>query len=372
VLKIEDANGNVANGSLFATANQSIFIGPEPANDEVKSLTCITGPIDTSQPVGSQAALITDFNGGTVTGVWYLAANALQPGYTSGTVNSDIPITPSTATSITNTLFRLGSGALTQGQIVFSLNSGMVWANTPPFAGLLGAVSWKVWHRSNSSSAWAHITDLNNQSINPSGVSIPVVINTGNTGSFDNFYNQIILGFGQVGEYCIAAIDAESQTAAQQSQALTCWVNSNDLNYSTCVIEDGVNITGGTARASYEYGMSTNPGTDYNCSYGTTPAWSNVPYGQYVPQFFSSSTLSTPYTFADAGGGISGYLAFKTQGSSPFDDPLSYRYSFSTRFSTADGKVYIPNLWSQCYIKNCGNTANPTPTCTVLQMEYPY
>ena len=118
--------------------------------------------------------------------------------------------------------------------------------------------------------------------------------------------------------------------------------------------------------------MSTSPGSGYNCSYGTSPAWSNVPYGQYVPQFFNSSTLSTPYSFADAGGGISGYLAFKTQGSSPFDDPSSYRYSFSTRFTTADGKIYKPNPWTQCYIENCGNTNAATSTCTVLQMEYPY
>ena len=360
VLKIEDANGDTVDGSLFATASQSIFIGPEPANDEVKS-TCITGPTTNSPGIPPSGTLVTDYNGGTITGVWYLAATPLSAG--------DLPITPSATTSNTNTLFRLGSGALTQGQIVFSLNSGIVWANTPPPSGLMAGVSWKVWHRSNSSSAWAHVTDLNNENIN---TSIPVAMNTGNTGTFDNFYNQIILGFGQAGEYCVAAIDAESQTAAQQSQALTCWVNSNDLNYSTCVIEDGTNITGGTARASYEYGMSTSPGAGYNCSYGTTPAWSNVPYGQYVPQFFSSSTLSTPYTFPDAGGGISGYLAFKTQGSSPFDDPSSYRYSFSTRFSTADGKVYIPNPWSQCYIENCGNTAAPTPTCTVLQMEFPY
>ena len=360
VLKIEDANGDTADGSLFATASQSIFIGPEPANDEVKS-TCITGPTTNSPGIPPSGTLVTDYNGGTITGVWYLAATSLAAG--------DLPITPSATTSNTDTLFKLGSGALTQGQIVFSLNSGLRWANTPPPSGLQGSVSWKIWHRSNSSSAWAHITDLNNQNIN---TSIPVVINTANSGTFDDFYNQIILGFGQAGEYCVAAIDAESLTAGQQSQALTCWVNSNDLNYSTCVIEDGTNITGGTARASYEYGMSTNPGAGYNCSYGTTPAWSNVPYGQYVPQFFSSSTLSTPYTFPDAGGGVSGYLAFKTQGSSPFDDPSSYRYSFSTRFSTADGKVYIPNPWSQCYIENCGNTAAPTPTCNVLQMEFPY
>ena len=298
VLKIEDANGDTADGSLFATASQSIFIGPEPANNQVKS-TCITGPTTNSPGIPPNGTLVTDYNGGTITGVWYLAATSLAAG--------DLPITPSATTSNTDTLFRLGSGALTQGQIVFSLNSGLRWANTPPPSGLQGSVSWKIWHRSNSSSAWAHITDLNNQNIN---TSIPVVINTANSGTFDDFYNQIILGFGQAGEYCVAAIDAESLTAGQQSQALTCWVNSNDLNYSTCVIEDGTNITGGTARASYEYGMSTNPGAGYNCSYGTTPAWSNVPYGQYVPQFFSSSTLSTPYTFADAGGGISGYLSF--------------------------------------------------------------
>ena len=98
-----------------------------------------------------------------------------------------------------------------------------------------------------------------------------------------------------------------------KAQALTCWVNSNDLNYSTCVIEDGTNITGGTARQVmiwYEY----KSWSGYNCSYGKSPAWSNVPYGQYVPQFLIRSTLSTTLSFADAGGGISGYLAFKTQG----------------------------------------------------------
>ena len=364
VLKIEDANGDTADGSLFATASQSIFIGPEPANDEVKSLTCTTGPIDTNTGLpNNNTSLIT--NGVTptaITGVWYLAATSLAAG--------DLPITPSASNSITQTLFRLGTGALTQGQVVFSLNASLEWFGTTPPNYCEGETTWKVWHRSSSSSAWAHISDINNQAVVSSGTYVKVT--TANTGTADVFYNQLVLAFSQAGEYAIAAVNAKSLTTNSQPQALACWVNSNDLNYSTCVIEDGTNITGGTARASYEYGMSTNPGTGYNCSYGTTPAWSNVPYGQYVPQFFSSSTLSTPYTFADAGGGVSGYLAFKTQGSSPFDDPSSYRYSFSTRFSTADGKVYIPNPWSQCYIKNCGNTASPTSTCNVLQMEFPY
>ena len=371
VLKIEDANGNVANGSLFVTANQSIFIGPEPANDEIDS-ACTTGPIDTNTGLpNNNTSLIT--NGVTptaITGVWYLAANALSGGYTSGTVNDDIPITPSAANSITQTLFRLGSGALTKGQVVFSLNASLEWFGTTPPNYCEGETTWKVWHRSSSSSAWAHVSDINNQAINSSGTYVKVT--TANTGTADVFYNQLVLAFSQPGEYTIAAVNSKSLTTNSQPQALACWVNSNDLNYSTCVIEDGTNITGGTARASYEYGISTSPGSGYNCSYGTSPAWSNVPYGQYVPQFFNSSTLSTPYAFADAGNGISGYLAFKTQGSSPFDDPSSYRYSFSTRFTTADGKVYKPNPWTQCYIENCGNTAAATSTCTVLQMEYPY
>ena len=369
VLKIEDANGDTADGSLFATASQNIFIGPEAANESIKS-TCVTGPVDANTGIPDSNALITNSNGTNITGVWYLTAAVMPASPTIG-VNGDLPIAPSSTTSISNTLFRLGnsaaSRALTQGQVVFSLNSGMVWANNPPNAGLQGGLTWRIWHRATASSTWAHISDINNQS---TSVAIPVVVAT--NGSFDNFYNQVVLAFDQLGEYCIAAVDAESQTAGQQSQALTCWVNSNDLNYSTCVIEDGVNVTGGTARTSYEYGMSTSPGANYNCSYGTTSVWSNVPYGQYVPQFFNSSALSTPYTFADAGSGISGYLSFKTQGSSPYDDSAGHRYSFSTRFTVADAKVYIPSLSSQCYIQNCGNNSSASSSCTFLQMLFPY
>ena len=372
-LEIADANRDTTDGALIATATQNIFIGPEPANDQVKS-TCITGPIDTGAPISTSTALITDgVNTSTsVTGVWYLTADPLPVGYTSGTVNSDIPIAPTTPYSLSDTLFRLGTGALTQGQVVLSLNAGLMWQTTPPPTGLQGSVSWKVWHRSTSSSAWAHITDLNNQSVNPSGVAINVNMDTANSSFPNNYFNQIILGFGQTGEYCIAAIDAESTTTNSQDQALTCWVNSNDLNYSTCVIEDGTNVTGGTARASYEYGISSSSFSQLSCSPGTTSAWSNVPYGQYVPQFFTTSTLSIPYSFVDVGSGISNYYAFTPKGISPFGDPSSDKYTFSTRFTTNDAKVYIPTPWPTCYAGNCGNTNQSSSVCTHLQMLYPY
>ena len=184
-VKIEDANGDTADGALFATATQNIFIGPEAANDSIKS-TCVTGPInaDDPSPTPNANALITNFNGTNITGVWYLTASVMPASPTIGP-NGDLPIAPSSTTSISNTLFRLGnsagSRALTQGQVVFSLNSGMVWANNPPNAGLLGGLTWRIWHRATASSTWSHISDINNQS---TSVAIPVVVAT--NGSFDN------------------------------------------------------------------------------------------------------------------------------------------------------------------------------------------
>ena len=364
-LEIADANRDTTDGALIATATQNIFIGPEPANNGIKS-GCTTGPIDTTGP--SSVALIT--NGSAVlavTGVWYLAA---------GIVNDiDLPVLPSALSGPTvQTKFRLGTSALTQGQVVFSLNSSMTWDNaTQPPAGLQGSTTWKVWHRSNSSLAWSFVSDINNKAMDALG--FPVLIQTG-SGSPTTHYNQIILAFDKAGEYAVAAIAAESTTTNTQSQAFTCWVNSNDLNYSTCVIENGTNFTNGVDPINYQYALDVTPETGGYCpttNIFTGSIWSNVPYGQYVPQFFTTSTLNTPYSFTDAGSGISDYYAFRTQGSSPYNNGI-LRYSFSTRFSTADGKVYIPSPWSQCYIRNCGNTASPPigGTCSVLQMEFPY
>ena len=362
-LEIADANRDTTDGALIATATQNIFIGPEPVNNGIKS-GCTTGPIDTTGP--SSVALIT--NGSAVlavTGVWYLAA---------GIVNDiDLPVLPSALSGPTvQTKFRLGTSALTQGQVVFSLNSSMTWDNaTQPPAGLQGSTTWKVWHRSNSSLAWSFVSDINNKAMDALG--FPVLIQTG-SGSPTTHYNQIILAFDKAGEYAVAAIAAESTTTNTQSQAFTCWVNSNDLNYSTCVIENGTNFTNGVDPINYQYALDVTPETGGYCpttNIFTGSIWSNVPYGQYVPQFFTTSTLNTPYSFTDAGSGISDYYAFRTQGSSPYNNGI-LRYSFSTRFSTADGKVYIPSPWSQCYIENCGNTAAPTATCNVLQMEFPY
>ena len=366
VLKIEDANGDTADGALSATINQIIIIGPQPANSGIKSV-CTTGPIQANLGIPITNAFITKYNAQYgITGVWYLSDNTLTA--------SDLPVTPSTAqtgdASLTNTLFKIGS-ALTQGTMSLSMNAGLTWEGNPPSpsSGLDADVTWKVWHRTNSSSAWAAIADINNFTIDnsntgtPSSGAIKVDINTSATGQGGNFYDQRVLAYNQPGEYAIAAVDAKSVIAPNQSNALTCWVNSNDLYYSTCVIENGSNTTGGTAQ-SYRYSIENTGSSSYYCPNaisGSPYAYSHVPYGQYVTQFYTDSTLSTVFSFADAGSGVSNYKAFITSGSSPYNNGGTVKYKFSTRFNVSDAKVYVPNPWSSCYVQACSSANGCSP-----------
>ena len=363
VLKIEDANGDTADGALSAVANQIIIIGPQPANSGIKS-TCITGPINTALPgIPIEKALITKMQAtGPITGVWYLSDNTLTAG--------DLPITPTTAqtgdASETDTLFKIGN-ALTQGTMSLSMNASFTWSSSGP-AGLDADVTWRVWHRSNSSSAWAAIADINNFTINnsagtPSQGVVKVDLTTSATGTFGVFYDQRVLAYNQTGEYAIAAFDARSVTAPTQSETMACWVNSNDLYYSTCVIENGVNTTSGTAQ-SYRYSIENTGSNSYYCPNaisGLPNGYSHVPYGQYVTQFYTDSTLSTVFSFADAGSGVSNYKAFITSGSSPYNNGGTVKYKFSTRFNVSDAKVYEPNPWTQCYVEACSSANGCSP-----------
>ena len=365
VLKIEDANGDTADGALSATINQIIIIGPQPANSGIKS-TCITGPINTNLPgIPITNTLITKRQASAgITGVWYLSDNTLTASDFTSIV---VPSTPQTGdASLTNTLFKIGS-ALTQGTMSLSMNASLTWSTSGP-AGLDADVTWRVWHRSNSSSAWAAIADINNFTINnstgtPSQGVIKVDLTTSATGTFGTFYDQRVLAYNQPGEYAIAAIDAKSVTAPTQAETMACWVNSNDLYYSTCVIENGSNTTGGTAQ-SYRYSIENTGSNSYYCPNaisGLPYGYSHVPYGQYVTQFYTDSTLSTVFSFADAGSGVSNYKGFITSGSSPYNNGGTVKYKFSTRFNVSDAKVYEPNPWTQCYVEACSSANGCSP-----------
>ena len=382
VLKVQDAfdnNNQAGTGSLSSSnKNQIINIGPIQANTTIRS-GCQTGPIDMLSPAGSQQALRTKYNAQYgISGIFYVADGTFTSSSpASGYALTDLPtgVVPSTAqtgdASETNTMFKLGS-ALSKGTLSLSLNANMTWTANLPSSGLEGEVYWEVYHRTNSSSSWASIADLNNTILDNTangGKGLKMLLETdasAGAGGVGTYYKQFVLAYNQVGEYLVVANDAKNTIAPAQLNSLAVWVNSNDLYYSTCVIENGVDFaptvnpsnSGVVQSYQYKIGTSADGGNSFFCPSvisSTTYGYSHVPYGKYVTQFYSTSALTSTISFADAGGGVSNYRAFITHGSSPYHgtDSGTTRFFFSSRFVATTAKVYEPNPWSQNFVQAC-------------------
>ncbi len=397
-ITLEDSvlGGVQGTGGETITGTQQVRIGPTPVNSGVKS-TCIATIADATAQYPTNGTIAPYDGSSTLTAVWFLSdtvtAGAARTTYLQGT-GWPAGTTPSgtngvftgtggpTGTISCNTIHKLGS-ELTQGTVVFSLNMQLNYnsADMPP-SGVDGSMdSWRIYHRIDNTQAWAIIADINNHTMPAAGIKRGAAsdLQLQTLAVTDSYYLQYVLAYDTVGEYLIVAVDTSSDTANQQSQALLTYVNSNDLNYSTCVIEDGVNTTSGTA-TTYEYGISGSTGS-YGCSFGLTSIYSNIAYGQYINQFFTTSSLTTAYPFvtdATDGNGIThtNFYSYKMK-VGPYREATSdYKYSFSTRFTTGAGslaKVYHPPSWgTACYIQNCGNTAVAATSCNPQALTYPY
>ncbi len=382
VLKVQDAfdnNNQAGTGSLSsANKNQIINIGPIQANTTIRS-GCQTGPIDMVSPAGAQQALRTKYNAQYgISGIFYIADGTFTSSSpASGYALTDLPtgVTPSTAqtgdASETNTIFKLGS-ALSKGTLSLSLNANMTWTANLPSSGLGGEVYWEVYHRTNSTSSWTSISDLNNTILDNTangnkGLKMQVTTDaSAGPSGVGTYYKQFVLAYNQVGEYLVVANDAKSTLAPAQLNSLSAWVNSNDLYYSTCVIENGVDYAPTTNPSSsgviksyqYQIGTAADGSNSFFCPSvisSTTYGYSHVPYGKYVTQFYSTSALTSTISFTDAGGGVSNYRAFITIGTSPYHgtDSGTTRFFFSSRFVAATAKVYEPNPWTQNFVQPC-------------------
>ena len=394
-LKDSVLSGVQGSGGRTITGLQQVRVGPTPVNAGVKS-TCVASISDASSQYPFNATIAPWDDSSTLTAVWYLSDSVLTgaarttylegTGWPTGTTPSGTDGvylgnggSGAAATIPCYTIHKLGE-QLDQGMVVLSFNMQLTLiTGLPPT--IEGRVdSLRVYHRVNSTAAWVSIPDINNHTIPVTGIQksngVALVLET--HAVTDTYFLQYALAFNQVGEYMVVAVNTRSFTANEQSQALVTFVNSNDLNYSTCVIEDGVNTSSGTAQ-SYRYGISTTTGVgSYGCSFGTTDTYSNIAYGQYVQQFFTTSALTTPYYFATSATDSnniahSDYYAFKNEEvyTSPTND---HKYSFSTRFQTLNAKTYIPPTWgTNCYIQNCGNQASALSpsTCSPLALTQP-
>jgi len=319
-LKLEDAyNVTPQTGSLNVSKTQKITVGPTPVNTGVKS-TCknLGSP---NNAATNQMTAIKDQ--GAFTAAWYLSNSTLT--------NADLPLTTSASYSAggnnSDYLFKLGS-ALTQGTVVFSCNMQQQFSNNG--GGLVAwadsGLTWKVWYRDPAgANTWNQIDDVNNDNMGAPGVS--ALLN--NSSLATNDWTQTVFAFDQVGEYCIGALTAETTTAQVDADAMCAWVNSNDLYYSDCVVENGVDVTDGGSPKRYEYDLSIAQSA-YNCVVvGSVVKYAPMPYAQYVDLFYNDANLTTPFTLSG-----SEYYAFTTDPAEPLDS-----IKVSAKFNTSGIKI---------------------------------
>ena len=396
-LKDSVLTGSQGTGGDTITSQQQIRIGPTPVNAGVASFC--KDRVNNAGTMFPNQATIAPFQsaGGTITAVWYLSNNTSTgsaratylegTGWPSGCIPTNVATGQYTNATYTNTftIHRLGN-ALTQGSVALSLNMQMNYTSgvNPP-SGIQGQMdSWRVYHRTNNTQAWTVVPDINNHTIRVDGIqrSAGQDLRLQTLAQTDSYYLQYVLAYDKPGEYLIVAKEMQTVTSQTADQALVAYCNSSDLNYSECVIEDGTNQCSTSGGCTYQYGMSGTSSASNNCSFGLNNAFSLVPYGQYVDQFFQTSSLINPYSFttdATDSNGVThtNYLSYKMKQSSPYNDSTSYKYSFSARFTTAAGvnagKVYNPPSWgTNSYVYNCGNLASSQSQDNVLALTFPY
>ena len=337
-LKIEDAiiSGVAQSNSLSVTQTQSITVGAVAVNNGV-----ISGCKSLGSPnLAATAQITAPFDGTTVVGVWYLSNNVLA--------SSAFPVTPSTNTSESNFFHRLGSAALSTGTLVISCNMQQSFTNNQ--GGLMGFVNsgiiWKVWHRDPSvTSSWAMIEDVNNDNMGAPGVTSFI----SNPSFGTTKHAQTVFAFDEPGEYAIAATDANTGQAAVAADAMCAWVNTNDLYYSTCVVENGSDVTDGNSPKNYRYDVS-GAQTAYNCATGNTQRYAPMPYAQYVDLLYTTSSLNSPWTHSQAE-----YYSFKT--SAAGSEPLT-SIRVSAKFGTNGIKIspaLIPDACNDQYARACAS-----------------
>jgi hypothetical protein len=333
-LKIEDAvvGGVTQANTESITKQQIITVGAVAVNSGVISGCKSLG--SPNLPATSQ--ITAPYTGANVTGVWYL----------SDTILSSFPVTPSANTSESNFVHRLGSAALSAGTLVLSCNMQQSFTNNQ--GGFMSFVNsgiiWKVWHRDPSvTSSWAMIEDVNNDNMGAPGV----VSFISNPSFGTTKHAQTVFAFNEPGEYVIAATDANTGQAAVAADAMCAWVNSNDLYYSTCVVENGSDVTDNSTPKNYRYDVS-GAQTAYNCATGNTQRYAPMPYAQYVDLFYTTSSLNSPWTHSQAE-----YYSFKTSAAGL--EPLT-SIRVSAKFGTNGIKIspaLIPDACNDQYARAC-------------------
>jgi len=360
-IKLEDAvngSGTPQTGSLSVTQNQVVNVGATAVNSGVISSCLASGVVSAGIPATQQSIIPDTVTGSApISAAWYISDST----YTRTNFNSlpgisNIPANNSNS----NYVYKLGS-ALTQGTVVFQCNMQQKYTGAGGTNFTNSYVEWLVFHRSSGSGNWTNanssrINDINNSNIEADANLLNNSLNS-------TKYASTAFAFDQPGEYVIIAKDAYNQTAGAYSDSLCLWVNSNDLYYSTCVVENGANEVSTSNPKYYKYDVSGFQ-TGYNCATGNTAAYAPMPYAQYVDLFYTDTALVSPWTSATVGSNFPNFLSFRVSTTSP-KKPFD-QVRVSAKFGTDGIKISGDNTTcSDTYARGCvsSNTscARPVP-----------
>jgi len=351
-LKIEDAilNNVPQLNTLSVTKQQVITVGAVPMNASSKSPCLYQGVVSAGIPAFQQSVIPNNTtSSNTRTAVWYLSNNTLTATDFNNPKISGLTVSPNTSDS--NFINKLGS-AVTQGTVVFQCNMQQKYtgAGGTPFASM--NVDWVVYHRTDANDPWEQELDVNNSN------AIADAQWT-NTTTNNTKYASTAFAFDKVGEYAVVAKDAYTAYAGAYSDSLCLWVNSNDLYYSTCVVENGSDVTDNKTPKSYLYSFSSAQ-SGYSCSTGNTSRYAPMPYSEYVDLFYLDAALTSP-----ASGSLYSYPTF--YGFSTASNPAEpfNQIDSSANFDVNGTKISgDANSCSDKYARSCISCARPVPGAT--------
>ena len=212
------------------------------------------------------------------------------------------------------------------------------------------SVEWLVYHRADANATWQQIDDVNGSNIQANGDWTNNTINS-------TRYGSTAFAFNSVGEYAIVAKDAYTEYAGAYSDSLCLWVNSNDLYYSTCVVENGTYVTNGSIKSppGYQYRIGS-PVNTYTCGGGSTNRYAPMPFGEYVDLFYLDNALTSPAT-----GSLYGYPSFFAFDPDFQNSPFN-QIETSANFNAAGIKISgDANTCSDKLARSCIGCARPVP-----------
>jgi len=334
------------------THTTSITIGYAELNTELKNSNCIFDPL-----ANTAGTIRTTTNGTKVSGIWYIANNALTA--------SDFTSIGSGITSIN----RLGTGPHKQGTVALSSNFKQLADSSSNSS--FNSGSTRYYYRVQGNTTWNPVLRLQeynqaglNNSTGTSQIDTPIwnipnyglTLNiAGGTTSNNKWLSDVraidYLAFssisnGQPIEYAIVIEDLQKLSGTNGQNAAIGWIQLDDLHYPACVPWQGQN---GGNQSSYKYFRSAESNVQLTTDI-ISPSnilYAETPYGEYVGQFFTDSSLSTVYKPVS---NTAEYINFRLdRDNTPNIGALAWsnlsantaHLSFAAGFSNTDGKIII-------------------------------